>query len=135
MHHREPVSRRESAEENETAEAYRTAGVRAALRVADTCRELRPESRTLGPARRCERISTEPSQRLCRPPCGKAVPFRGLPLLLFLAAMPPWSAWRTPVDSIGADHRARSAERTPVYSLGADHLALVRVADASNSGL
>src|SRR5215813_9559362 len=28
-------------------------------------------------------------QRLRRPPCGKALPFRGLPLLLFLAATPP----------------------------------------------
>src|SRR5262249_20059264 len=35
------------------------------------------------------------SQRLRRPPCGKALPFRGDPLLLFLAATPPLSATRT----------------------------------------
>src|SRR5262249_17737551 len=46
-------------------------------------------------ARRAERLRLSGNchsssfQRLRRPPCGKALPFRGLPLLLFLAATPP----------------------------------------------
>src|SRR5262249_46182634 len=45
--------------------------------------------------RRRERILIEPFRRLCRPLCGKAVPFRGLPPLLLLAAVPPRSEQRT----------------------------------------